>query len=312
MHDRTEFNDEGTTEKAGCPHERERERHDAKKHTPTGLTGARHTHTHTQAHTHTRTTMPSGSASLSSSPRPPPPGGRGTTQDPQDRTKPREYNPRWKGYVFIALSSLVSFASITNTPARANPGYPVSIGAFTFSASLIILMMDRLVKEDSAWNVTKAMDGKLEGYILLFFCLWWGVGLGWLTRASGLAYETMNIYFSSWIAWGSCVYTLDQWSAAKDIITIRELTGLSTTLSSWYVLLLSSLVVMVASIDLHQFLKERGHRDDSSFAIALGVFSSILAFFFILVHYKFFDKVKPGGWLELAIAFLLVVSWVIG
>jgi hypothetical protein len=71
----------------------------------------------------------------------------------------------------------------------------------------------------------------------------WIIGTGYITRAGGIAYVATNIYFSSWFALFSCIYTLNEWSASKDILSITELTRLSATLKSWWVLTLTSMVV---------------------------------------------------------------------
>lgn len=232
-----------------------------------------------------------------------------SSTESSEQPKAREHNPRWKGYVYIFFSSLVSFASIADAQVG-DRDVGIAFGVLTCTLSLVILALDRF----AGINFGKALDGKLEGFMLLFFVMWWIAGVGYLTRSGGLAYLTSNIYFSSWIALGCCVYTLDRWSASKDIITMQQLTALSTTLSSWYVLFLSSLVVFASAVDLHLNLRHRGRRslDTSSFSIALGTLSSCVAFFFILVHYKFFDSIKQGGWLELAAAFLMIVGWLVG
>ena len=146
---------------------------------------------------------------------------------------------------------------------------------------------------------------------------------GYQTRADGIAYLANNIYFSSWLALGryvksctihsnhfcnafsndpnflyiSCINTLNEWSASKDILSIAELTGLSATLKSWYVVFLSSLVVLGTCIDLHirvADMKLRGDRDDTAFGIGLGTVSSIISMFWIFTHYDFVPNCKEG------------------
>jgi hypothetical protein len=135
-----------------------------------------------------------------------------------------------------------------------------------------------------------------------------------LTRPGGLAYYASNIYFSSWLSLASCVYTLDRWMCAKDIISIQELTQLSTTLKSWYALFLFSLIVFGSAVSMHVYFHGT-QTAATAFCISIGLVSTAIALFFILVHYKFFTdcctNVKQGGWLELSTAFFLIVSWTI-
>ena len=136
-----------------------------------------------------------------------------------------------------------------------------------------------------------------------------------LTQVGGLAYYATNIFFSAWLALASCVYTLDQWSTAKDWISIDELTGLSATLPSWYALFFCSLTVMCTGANMHIYLNGR-LPGETAFTISLGLVASVVSAFFIMVHYKFFSdccpRVKQGGWLELSIAFFMILFWTIG
>lgn len=139
-----------------------------------------------------------------------------------------------------------------------------------------------------------------------------------LTRPAGLAYFATNIYFSSWSALISCVYTLNKWSSSKDIISIQELTQLSATLKSWYCLFLTSLVCFGSSISMNIYFGARNeaHGGETAFAVALSLLSGLVSLFFILVHYKFFTDcckgVHEGGWLELATAFFMILCWTVG
>ena len=77
------------------------------------------------------------------------------------------------------------------------------------------------------------------------------------------------------------------------------MTGLSATLKSWYVVFLSSLVVLGTSIDLHVRLRvgsEVGSRDrdDTAFGIGLGAVSTIISVFWIFTHYDFVPNCKEG------------------
>lgn len=109
-----------------------------------------------------------------------------------------EFNPRWNGYIYIMLSSLINYASIANVNERGYNEYEGSKGAsllfgiITFVASLAILAFDNCQsyfwkfcfkgdgddgnKKADKYNYTKAFDGKLEGGILVCFTFWWIIG----------------------------------------------------------------------------------------------------------------------------------------
>jgi hypothetical protein len=111
------------------------------------------------------------------------------------------------------------------------------------------------------------------------------------------------------------VYTLNAWSAAKDILSIDELTGVSATLKSWYVVFLSSLVVMGTAINFMTFVAGSGYgydqQPDAAVCVALGCVSTVVALFWICVHYNFISVASQGGWLELLVAVGVVLCWIV-
>jgi hypothetical protein len=87
-------------------------------------------------------------------------------------------------------------------------------------------------------------------------------------------------------------------------------------LKSWYALFFFSLVCFGSAVSMQIYFNGR-NKADTAFCISLGLVSTAIALFFILVHYKFFadccsGRVKQGGWLELSTAFFLIVCWTIG
>lgn len=133
-----------------------------------------------------------------------------------------------------------------------------------------------------------------------------------MTRADGIAFKALNIYFSSWFSLGMSLYTLNSWSASKDILSFQELTHLSATLSSWYVLLVSSFVTMASASQIHS-KDEYKSLADTSFAVASGCLSFLVAVNAILLHYKIvrWANIKPGNFVELTTAMLLNLLWMI-
>jgi hypothetical protein len=93
--------------------------------------------------------------------------------------KPREYNPRWKGYVYMSIASSVNFISISTVNSREERErhwVAATVGLFSFTFSVLVLLQDRSQKCLSPFHYTKAYDGNFEGYALLFVLVWWIVG----------------------------------------------------------------------------------------------------------------------------------------
>jgi hypothetical protein len=239
--------------------------------------------------------------------------------DANDSDKePIEYNPRWKGYVLVALTSLLNFSSTSSVPSQERREYwimSVAFGVTTFVLSFLILVQDRSQKFITQFHYSKSRDGYLEGYVLLFFVIWWFFGVAYITKPAGVAYVASNIYFSSWVTLFSCVYTLNEWSTEKDILSIAEITSISTTLKSWYIHWFSAIVVFSSSVHLHVILYDNFNQiQDTSFGSALGLVSLCISSFYIFVHYNFFTRCnyEEGGWAELFAAGFLILVWIIG
>ena len=241
-----------------------------------------------------------------------------TTTNKQGEAGSRDYNQRWFGYFGLVVFSLANFASVVDAKTFQGTGeraFSITVGALSTTICALILLFDRVHKlaDIAPFDYKEQSDGKLEGYTLLFLVVWWVVGTALMTRADGIAYKSLNIYFSSWFSLGMSVYTLNEWSASKDIISFEELTRLSATLKSWYALCLSSLITMGSAAQIHGLLDYRS-RADASFAVACGAVSWVIAMCAILMHYKILRccNIKAGGMVELTTALLLCLWWMIG
>jgi hypothetical protein len=237
---------------------------------------------------------------------------------------PPDHNPRWKGYTFILFSSLINFASICSIPAdnslnQGRRGVALSFGIVTFIFSLCVLVTDRLQLGVDKFNYMKVWDGALEGVCLCIGTLYSVVAVACITQVRGIAYLMLNIYFSVWCILISFVYTLNKWSTAKDILSIRELTGVSATLKSWYVVFLSSMVVTGSSINMlivlanyqSTTLYENENARSATLGIVFGFCSTVISCWFILSHYNLIECTNEGGWLELLFIVIVILIWVI-
>ncbi len=171
-----------------------------------------------------------------------PPNNRSNPQQSNEEKKLIEYNPRSMGYCYIILASLVNFCAISSVPGeqRATFWYlSIAFGVLTFCISSLLLFLDW----SQQWikhlpDLKKARNGYVEGFILFFMVVWWIVGVVYITRPGGIAYLASNIWYSAWLSLFACVYTLNEWSGDKDLLSIEEITSLSPTLKFWWLLFL--------------------------------------------------------------------------
>jgi uncharacterized membrane protein len=264
-------------------------------------------------------------------------------------TKKMDINPRWKGYYFMVLTSLINFSSVANVNTNVDKAISLSFGIVLFVFSLTVLILEWISAASSTNNnntenkfqYAQAYDGKLEGSCLLVTTLYAIVGVAYMTRVGGIAYHALNVYFSAWLVLASHVYTLNAWSASRDILTIAELTGISSTLKSWYILAIASIVIAGTSIDMMITLSNRYNNNDNhnyksttttttstdtelwkddeasraaALGIAFGVCSFLAATTWILIQYEIIQicQITQGGWTEFGTIVVIVAMWIVG
>jgi hypothetical protein len=168
--------------------------------------------------------------------------------------EPIDYNPRWMGYCYIILSSLVNFCAVANVPGeqRATFWYmSIAFGVLSFVVAFLVMVQNWTQPyQEFLPDVTKIRDGYMEGYVLLFLVVWWIIGVAYITRPGGIGYVASNIWYSSWLTLFSCVYTLNEWSDSKDILSIEEITSISPTLPFWWLLFLAAFIVFGSCMDI--------------------------------------------------------------
>jgi hypothetical protein len=205
------------------------------------------------------TTAPAGAASAKkkSSNNSPPTTTTTTTTASATKT-------HWKGYAYILLASFINVMAIsdidtnaasaalttdyeTDDSSSSSPqqhrhrhwGVALSFGVVIFFYSATILVTDGLgLVEQFPYHT--ASRGRVEGGALCFVSLYATVAVAYLTQVGGVAYLVLNVYFSAWLLPITCLYTLNEWSTAHDILSVSELTGVSATLKSWYIVALAS------------------------------------------------------------------------
>jgi hypothetical protein len=236
---------------------------------------------------------------------------------------PLIYNQKWEGYLAILLSSLVNFASVADISlgdvsniSLQNEKVFAIFGAVSFLIVLLITTFDRVDYLHRKFDFKEIKDGKLEGFTLLFLCVWWICGVGIMTRADGIAYRVLNTYFSSWYALIMCLYTLNQWCVEKEIISIKDLTRLSKTLPYWYALFIFSVVEVGSAADVLVKLRIRNidiaGESKGEYAVAVGAVSAFFSLLAIMIHYQLIcSKIRPGEGIEILFALLLCIWWIV-
>lgn len=188
-----------------------------------------------------------------------------------NQTNDRTYNEKFDEYLAILIASIINFSSVTDISV-ANVTSIVDLkdqvlavfGATSFLLCFLILIFDRVLFLQQRFDFQKVLDGKLEGSVLFFLFCWWVVGVGIQTKADGIAYRALNTYFSAWYALGMTAWTLNKWSASKDILSFQELTRLSDTLPYWYGVLISSTVTLGSAADTLVMLNQYTSVNDSN------------------------------------------------
>jgi hypothetical protein len=248
--------------------------------------------------------------------------GNGSTRSNSiKKEKEIVYNTKWSGYLGIMLSSLVNFASVVDVSVdniyeiKLREGYVIEalFGSVSFFVAFFILIFDRINVLQRKFDFKTVADGKLEGGFLLCLVIWWIVAASMMTRANGIAYKILNSYFSCWYTLGLSIRTLNQWSTAKDIISIHELTRLSKTLPYWYILFFASLIEMGSAADVFLHIGNVSIIGKIEYSISVGAISTVLAAISILAHYKLICccKLKPGGIVEIVAGIILCIWWIL-
>mmetsp|Transcript_1518 Transcript_1518/g.3229 ORF Transcript_1518/g.3229 Transcript_1518/m.3229 type:complete len:344 (+) Transcript_1518:215-1246(+) len=242
-------------------------------------------------------------------------------------TEPQlEYNRKWKCYVFICVTSLTNFVSVGETfdidiPQGyfgKNPRVNYMFGIVTFTASLLILILDLIGFIRNKFDFKSLKDGKVEGWTLFAFFLWWVCGVISLTKAGALGYASLNIYLSSWASLFSCLDALNKWGGEKDILTMHQLTRISITLPSWWILFWASIIILGSAADGMSLATTDYVINSCGVAVGVSAITIFVSAFFILSHYEFFQCgvctswLTYGGWCELACSILANIWLLIG
>jgi hypothetical protein len=197
---------------------------------------------------------------------------------------------------------------------------PNALHATLHSHVMCCRILDLFAKIRSKFDFKSLQQGKVERFTLASFVVWWIAGVILTTKAGGIAYEALNVYFSSWGSLFGCIYGLDRWGAEKEVMTLNELTRLSPTLPWWWIVFWSSIVVFGTAADAGKLIQTESAKQSCEFAVVVGILGSFIAGFFILSHYEFFQCccgacnswLSYGGCFEISCSLVLILWLMIG
>lgn len=131
------------------------------------------------------------------------------------------------------------------------------------------------------------------------------LNVGNVTRVGGVGYRALNDYGGAWLGLAASAYCLERWSVARDLLSWEELTGVSATLISWYILFFASCLVATWSAVNFWVVGEQ----PAVLAISCGALTA-LAVIFICTHYKPMSWVPDVGWASVANSDIFITHFV--
>lgn len=209
------------------------------------------------------------------------------------------YNPRWKGYSIVVLAGIIQFSAVANIQQRGTKIVEWSLAlqfglTLTLAATTICLLL------------RGGSNDNREGYAITGLTIYALLNVGYVTRVGGIAYRALNVYGGAWLGLAAAAYCLERWSAARDLLSWEELTGVSATLKSWYILLFASLVATWSGVNFWIVGEQ-----PAVLAISCGALTTALAVIFICTHYKLMSWVPDVGWAELGASLWCSSMWIV-
>jgi len=227
---------------------------------------------------------------------------------------PRD-SPRLTGYIGVLIASIISFASCADVQNAGEKEKALSImfGAVSFCVMILVVVLHYLAV---GRELFVPRGSNLEGFVLIFLCLWWIPAVGYMTRVGGIAYQALNIYFFSWAGLVCAMNTFYNYLTLRGYFLLKTPTPKQQTgtLSGWMALFIGSLVEFVAALDA-KAQTEYDSSGEASWAISVGAVSMIVAFFITASHFVNMGAVGSiihHTCCQFVVALLLVVWWTVG
>lgn len=176
-------------------------------------------------------------------------------------------SPRFKGYLTIALASVINYhaAEISMDPInlRTIPAnktqqeyaIAVSLVSAVIAGILVLIHIDRLFFTSFWIKAFGNPKSYLELGIIIFLVLWWSIATIIQTGVLGIAGDgrgQLNLYYSTWVCLYTSIWVLERKIMDFDFPSIRGfITGWPYRAPGWIAILLSSFFTLCWYIDLY-------------------------------------------------------------
>jgi hypothetical protein len=134
-------------------------------------------------------------------------------------------SPRFKGYLTIALASVINYnaavlsrdtINITSVPASDKQqayAKAVAMVSAIITGSLVLCHLDRYSPLQNVWKQSFSPESYKELFIIGFLLFWWFVATVVQTSVRGIAgdgKEQYNLYYSTWVCLWTTIWTLER------------------------------------------------------------------------------------------------------
>ncbi|GMI56664.1 hypothetical protein ScalyP_jg7628 [Parmales sp. scaly parma] len=219
-------------------------------------------------------------------------------------------SPRLPGWWMMTLTGTIVFATALNEKNNNDDFKTAFMLGLVFALIGALVVIIHYLKP--LRSLLESADGKIEAFLIFFMLIWAIVSVSILTKAGGVAYAAINIYYASWLMFISAVFTTNDWLTNHNMMNVEGLArDRSKTLPHWMALVFTSLVVFGAAIDGKN---DDNKSDQHNYAISLGFISFFVAALVVFAHFEFIVHkiICPGGMVELCTGVFMAAWWTVG
>lgn len=228
---------------------------------------------------------------------------------------------RFKGYLTLVLASGVSFqaAYVSNAATlisdvvvqRASDqqrSYAMAVAVISMIICAFIIMahLDCVTPLKKYWRQLFRPKSRFEVLLIVFLMIWWIVALWINTGMDGIAGDgksQYNLYFSTWICFFVCAWTLERWMVSCGYPSLEGfLASWPNRAPGWIAIFFLSLAALLSILDLYVNWEDasaliKNHYVDIppsqwEWLLFVTAFSIVPSVGFVLV--EIFRETKPG------------------